>query len=73
MARTDVIKHHINTQDAAPIRHPPLRLPLAKQHEATQAIEEMKRDGVIEPSVSAWAAPIVFVRKKDGSTRLQET
>ena len=62
-------EHRINTQDAAPIRQPPRRLPSAKQQEAAQAIEEMKRDGVIEPSVSPWAAPIVLVRKKDGSTR----
>ena len=69
LGRTDVIQHHINTQDAAPIHQPPRRLPLAKQHEATKVIEEMKRDGVIEPSVSPLAAPIVLVRKKDGSTR----
>ena len=53
------------TKDAAPIRQPPCRLPLAKQQEATEAIEEMKRDRVIEPPVSPWAAPIVLVRKKD--------
>ena len=69
LGRTDVIQHRINTKDAAPIRQAPRRLPLAKQHEATQAIKEMERDGVIEPSVSPWAAPIVLVRKKDGSTR----
>ena len=64
LGRTDVIQHRINTQDAVPIRQPPRRLPLAKQQEATPAIEEMRRDGVIEPSVSPWAAPIVLVRKK---------
>ena len=62
LGRTDMIQHRINTKDAAPIRQRPRRLPLAKQHEATQAIEEMRRDGVIEPSVSPWAAPIVLVR-----------
>ena len=66
LGRIDVIQHRINTQDAVPILQPPRRLPLAKQQEATQAIEEMRRDG---PSVSPWAAPIVLVRKKDGSTR----
>ena len=45
LGHTEVIQHCINTQDAPPIRQPPRRVPLAKQYEATRAIEEMK-DGV---------------------------
>ena len=33
-------------------------------------LEEMKASGVIEPSTSDWAAPIVVIRKKDGGIRL---
>jgi len=32
-------------------------------------LEEMQQQGVIEPSNSPWASPVVLVRKKDGSLR----
>ena len=65
LGRTDLVKHHINTGTAAPVRQPPWRFPLAKREEA---IEEMKVDGIIELSDSPWS-PVVLVKKKDGSTR----
>ena len=61
LGRTDVIQHRINTGDTAPLRQPPCRMPLAKRREAQQAIEEMQNAGVIEPSSSPWASPVVLV------------
>ena len=33
-------------------------------------LDEMKQNGIIEPSSSEWSAPIVVVPKKDGNIRL---
>ena len=66
---TDLVQHHISTGNAAPIRQPPRRLPLAKKEEAEKAIQEMQKQNVIETSSSPWSSPIVLVSKKDGSTR----
>jgi hypothetical protein len=33
-------------------------------------LEELLRKGYIFPSVSPWGAPVIFVRKKDGTLRL---
>ena len=57
---TDLVKHHINTGQAAPVRQPPRRLPLAKREEAEKAVREMKERDVIEPSASPWSSPIVL-------------
>ena len=69
MGRTDLIKHKIDTQGAAPIRQPPRRLPLARREEAQEAVADMLSQGVIEPSASPWASPVVLVKKKGGGTR----
>lgn len=67
--RTNKVKHRINTGNDPPIRQVPRRLPLAKQTEVAEIIEAMHKEGVIEPSDSPWASPVVLVRKKDGTMR----
>ncbi|KAJ8037598.1 hypothetical protein HOLleu_18448 [Holothuria leucospilota] len=69
LGRTSVIQHEIDTGDARPIRQAPRRPPKAFEHEEEKVIREQLDAGVIRESKSPWASPLVFVRKKDGSTR----
>ena len=68
--RTDRAEIHIETGNAAPVHQPPYRLPKARHEIVQQEIKELLTAGIIEPSQSPWAAPIVLVPKKDGSLRL---
>ena len=68
--QTSLIEHGIQTGEAPPIRLPPYRLPHAYRDIVQKELREMLAHGIIEPSTSDWAAPIVLVKKKDGSLRL---
>ena len=63
-SKTGLAKHEINTGDALHVRQYPRRLPLAQREEAFKAVEDMHKQGIIEPSVSPWASPVVLVKKK---------
>ena len=55
---------------AGPISKAPYRLAPAEMEELKKQVEELLEKGYIRPSVSPWGAPVLFVRKKDGSMRL---
>ena len=69
LGRTDVVHHRINTGDARPRRQPARRLPHHQRLEAQKQVADMLEAGVISPSNSPWASPIVLVKKKDNSIR----
>ena len=55
---------------AAPIAKAPYRLAPPEMQELSTQLQEMLDKGFIRPSSSPWGAPILFVRKKDGSHRM---
>ena len=68
--RTSVTEHHINTKSSRPVRQTPYRIPYAYRAAVDQELRDMVKEGVIEPSKSSWASPIVIVKKKDNSLRV---
>ena len=63
-------EHSIPTGSSLPVRQAPYRLPYAHRKWVRKVIEAMLVDGVIEPSMSDWASPIVLIEKNDGGIRL---
>ena len=53
--------------EGPPIRRRPYRIPLKKRAALDEIIEDYLKQGVIVPSSSPWASPIVLVKKKDPS------
>ena len=65
---TSVVQHSIDTGDHAPIKQYPRRTLFVQRAQIAKLVADMERKGVISPSVSPWASPVVLVAKKDGST-----
>lgn len=53
-----------------PISKAPYRMAPAELKELKIQLQDLLDKGLIRPSVSPWGAPVLFVKKKDGSMRL---
>ena len=65
--QTTLAEHHIQTDNAKPVKLPPYRLPHAYHEQLHKELDEMFDFGIIEKSMSEWVSPIVLVKKKDKS------
>ncbi|GJW72687.1 hypothetical protein Tco_0129604 [Tanacetum coccineum] len=52
---------------ASPVVRSPYRLALSEMLELSNQLKELQEKGFIRPSHSPWGAPVLFVKKKDGS------
>ena len=66
---TGLVQFHIDTRDAEPKRQPPRQVPFAVHEKINVQLTRMQAQGVIRPSTSPWASPVVLFRKKDGTLR----
>ncbi|KAH0729809.1 hypothetical protein KY289_000997 [Solanum tuberosum] len=56
--------------DTQPISIPPYRMAPTEIKELKEQLKDLLDKGFIQPSISPWGAPVLFVRKKDGSLRM---
>ncbi|GJX70494.1 putative reverse transcriptase domain-containing protein [Tanacetum coccineum] len=57
-------------RSAAHVARAPYRLAPTKLQELSTQLQELSDKGFIRPSSSPWRAPVLFVKKKDGSFRM---
>ena len=55
---------------ATPISKAPYCLSPAELQELKKQLQELTNSGFIRPSTLPWGAPVLFVKKKDGSLRM---
>lgn len=67
---TSTLRHSIKTTDDVPVNQPYRRIPPHLYDEVRNHLNDLLKKGVIQESESAYAAPIVLVRKKSGELRI---
>ena len=67
---TDAVQHQLRTSDDVPVAQPYRRIPPQQLKEVQDHIKGLLDKKIIVASHSPYAAPIVVVRKKDGTIRL---
>ena len=68
--RTTACKLSIDTGDAAPRRSHPYRVPNKLKEGVRAEVEKLVEMGIVVPSTSPWASPVVPVPKGDGTVRV---
>lgn len=69
LGQTSIIKHQIITSDFIPVCKRAYPVPVNKQNFIDEEVQAILSKGIIRPSTSPWAAPVVLVPKKDGGMR----
>nr|GEV10951.1 putative reverse transcriptase domain, ribonuclease H-like domain, aspartic peptidase domain protein [Tanacetum cinerariifolium] len=68
---TRQVEFHIDlVPGAVPVARAPYQLVLSEMKELSDQLKELVDKGFMRPSSSPWGAPILFVKKKDGSIRI---
>jgi len=69
VGRTRVIEHQIRLKDPNLVALNGYGYSREKNEVIAEMVRDMEEQGFVEPSISPWAAPVVLVKKKNGSRR----
>ena len=69
IGRTNVVEHEVDTGDAKPVKQRPYSVPHHLKPYMHQLLETQLKQGLIRESTSPWAAPVLLVKKKNGTYR----
>ena len=67
---TNLLKHKIVLNSSVPVRAKPYTVPLHLIKQLDQELDSMLEAGIIEPSQSFYASPIVLIKKPNGDLRV---
>ena len=67
---TTMEEHKIELTTEEPVKQRPYPLPYSMREIVKKEVDQMWKDGIIERTDSAYASPIVMVKKPDGTYRL---
>nr|CAD2184404.1 unnamed protein product [Meloidogyne enterolobii] len=69
LTQTNLVKHEIHLENNQPIRSRLRPVPFAYREKIAAMLQDYLGRGIVRPSHSPYASPIVIVPKKDGSLR----
>lgn len=64
LGRTSTVFHQIDTGSHAPLRQRPYRVSASERRVIDDQVDDMLKRGVVQPSNSPWASPVVLVKKR---------
>ena len=67
LSSTPLVQHYIDTGNAKPIKQRAYRASHHHCQEIEKQVEKMLRNGIIEPSVSLWASPVMLVTEAENT------
>ena len=70
LGTTNVVEYDIDTGTHPPVAQQRYRCPYYLQDELKNIVQDNVKKGLMEPCSSPWAAPVLLVKKKNGSWRL---
>ena len=70
IGRVQLIEHAIETGDALPARSRARFYSPTQRVAIKTEVDKYKQAGIVRPSSSPWAAPVLIVKKKDGTNRM---